>query len=239
MTQQARKAWEFVLLVPSKEDAPLKKKRVDLSKLKDFPGSWKVKGLDRIIDGALSFSSESGDYRHFRVHMKYERGSVITQKPTIVEGDFDIWQHKNGYAIAVKCPNALVDTVASLLSLSIHGELGWFHSKNLEREDFMAIQKHAFSLGGVMAVLHLRDVKVGDSQMSVYSVSGKNIGNPEKLINAAKKIKRMGFRFPRLGSSQYHFWVANQGNGTLYQPSEFLPHQVITLAKFFEEALKT
>jgi hypothetical protein len=109
----------------------------------------------------------------------------------------------------------------------------------LRKEDFIAIQKHALSLGGVLSALHLRNVKVGNTERSVYNTTGKNIGNHDDLIVAAKKVKRMGFRFPRLGNSEFHFWVADWGGGTLYQPLQFLPHHVITLAKFFEEALET
>lgn len=139
--------------------------------------------------------------------------------------------------MAINCPKVLVDAVASLLSLCIYGDLGGFSDKNLNKGDFLLVQKYALSLGGIMVVLHLRDIKVAEREMSVYNMTGRNIGNPEKLIRAAKKVKRMGFRFPRLGDSEFHFWVADWGGGTLYQPSEFLPHHIMTLTKFFERAL--
>jgi len=229
----------FAILVPNRMDMTPKKKRVTLAELKEFPGSWKVKGLDRITSGVLSLSSETEDFRHFSVEMEYKQWSVIAKSAGKVSGSFDIWQRRGGYAVAVDCPRVLLDAAASLLSLSIYGDLGGFCTKNLKKEDFIAIQKHAFSLGAVMAALHLRNVKVGDSEMSVYNMTGKNIGNPQMLIRAAKKVKRIGFRFPRLGDSEFHFWVADWGGGTLYQPSQLLPHQVMTLAKFFEESLKS
>lgn len=228
----------FAIIVPNRKDISLKKKSIMLAELKEFPGSWKVKWLDKITRGALRLSSEVDDIRHFNVEMEYMQWRVLAKSAEKVPGNFDVWQHKNGYAVAVNCPKNLVDATAALLSLSVYGDLAGFSSKNLHKADFIAIQKYAFGLGGVMAALHLRNIKVGDSEMSVYNITGKNIGNPEKLIKAAKKVKRMGFRFPRLGDSEFHFWVADWGGGTLYQPSEFLPHQVIALAKFFEEALK-
>ena len=229
----------FAILVPSRSDLQLKKNSVTLAELKSFPGSWKVKGLDRIVSGVLRLSSETEDLRHFSVEMEYMQWRVIAKSAEKVAGKFDIWQRRSGYAVAVDCHKFLVDAAASLLSLCIYGELGGFTGRNLRKEDFIAIQKHAFSLGGKMAVLHLRNIKVEDSDMSVYNISGRNIGNPEHRIRAAKKVKRMGFRFPRLGDSKFHFWVADWGGGTLYYPSPFLPHQVTTLARFFEEALES
>jgi len=229
----------FAILVPSRGDIQLKKKSVTLAELKSFPGSWKVKGLDRIISGVLRLYSETEDLRHFSVEMEYMQWRVIAKSAEKVSGKFDIWQRRGGYAVAVDCHRFLVDAAATLLSLSIYGELGGFSGRNLKKEDFISIQKHAFSLGGKMAALHLRNIRVEDSEMSVYNITGKNIGNPQKLIRAAKKVKRMGFRFPRLGDSEFHFWVADWGGGTLYQPSQFLPHQVMTLAKFFEESLRS
>ncbi len=73
--------------------------------------------------------------------------------------------------------------------------------------------------------------------MSVYNLSGKNIGNPLESIEAAKKVKRMGFRFPRLADAPFHFWVADWGGGTIYQPLDVRPHHVIALTNFFEKAL--
>jgi len=229
----------FAILVPNRRDMPLKKKSVNLAELKEFPGSWKIKGMDRITDAMLRVISESEELRHFKANVEYKQWSVIARSATMMRGEFDIWQRRSGYAVAVNCPTVLVDAAASLLSLSIYDDLGGFSGKSLKKDDFIAIQKHAFSLGGVMAVLHLRNVKIGGIERSVYNTTGKNIGNEEELIRAAKKVKRMGFRFPRLGDSYFHFWVADWGGGTLYQPSQFLPHHVVTLAKFFEEALES
>jgi hypothetical protein len=228
----------FAILVPSRRDVPLKKKNVTLAELRSFPGSWKVRGLDRITDGTLNLISENEDLRHFSVEMKYLQRSVIAPRAVEVSGNFDVWQHRGGFAVAVNCPTFLVDAVASLISLSIYEDLGGITGKTLKKEDFIAIQAHAFSLGGIMTALHLRGISVDGYYRSVYNTTGKNIGKEEEKIKSAKKVKRIGFRFPRLGDSQFYFWVADWGGGTLYQPSQLLPHQVITLAKFFEEALR-
>jgi len=229
----------FAILVPNRKDAPLKKKNVNLTELKEFPGSWKIKGLGRIIDATLQMTSETEEMRHFEAIVEYKQWSAIARSATTISGEFDIWQRRSGYAVAINCATVLVDMAASLLSLSIYEDLGGFSGKSLKKDDFITIQKHAFSLGAVMAVLHLRNVKIGGIERSVYNTTGKNIGNEEDLIRAAKKVKRMGFRFPRLGDSYFHFWVADWGGGTLYQPSPFLPHHAVTLAKFFEEALES
>jgi hypothetical protein len=227
----------FAVIVPKRIDRTLKRKIVTFADLKDSPGSWKISGIDRITTGELRFSSETTDVRHFSMKVGYKKWSVIAGSSEERKGELDIWQRKGGYAMAVNCPKVLVHAVASLLSLSIHGDLGGLSDKNLNKGDFLLIQKHALSIGGTMVVLHLRDVKVDEREMSVYNMTGRNIGNPEELIRAAKKVKRMGFRFPRLGDSEFHFWVADWGGGTLYQPSEFLPHHIIMLTRFFEQAL--
>jgi len=167
----------FAILVPTKRDVPLKKNSVTLDDLKEFPGSWKVKGLDRVTNCVLRLSSETEDLRHFSVEIGYKQRSVIGGVTREVSGKFDIWQRRGGYAIAVDCASFLVDVSASFLSLSIYGDLGGFSGKNLKKGDFIAIQRHALSLGGVLAALHLRNVKVGDTERSVYNTTGKNIGD--------------------------------------------------------------
>lgn len=235
MTHQPR---SFALLVPISEDASIKKKQVSVEDLKSAPASWKISGLERTVEGTLRLVSESEEMRHFEVSMKYKQRSVIAEKASVISGTYEVWQHRNGYAIALDSPSTLVSPTAALLSLSVYGEIGRFHGRTLGKDDFKLIEEHAARLGGVMAALHLRNVKVGPNEMSVYNVTGKNIGDLDKMIKAAKKIKRMGFRIPRLGDTPYYFWVADWGGGTIYQPLDMMPHQVVSLIKFFEDALK-
>lgn len=236
--QQTQEPKAFAILIPEAADTSTKNNRLTLNNLKSVPGSWKIKGLERLINCEFRIVSEDDEVRHFNMAVTYKQRSVIAQEISEVKGSFDVWHHRGGFAIALDCSRFMVDSIAAFLSLSIYGEIGIFRGQTLRKEGFLKIQQHAFNLGGVLSVLHLRTLKVQDSEMSVYNLSGKNIGNPSEQISAAKKIKRMGFRFPRLGDSPFHFWVADWGGGTIYQPLVILPHHALALAKFFEDALR-
>jgi hypothetical protein len=232
----------FIILAQKRnEESSMKVKEVTINELKNIPGSWKITNLDRIIDGKLRLISETETHRHFVMSLKYKQWVVIAQSTVKTGGKFDIWQHKNGYVLALMCPSPFRKVIAGMLSLSIFGKLGGFGERRLEKEDFIAMQKYAIEKGGTVNLIHLRNVIIGNNIWRVYHVSGEGIErdpDEQKKILMAKKIKYMSFRFPRLGGSKFYFRVTDWGGGAIYYPQPFLTHHAVTLIDFFEKALR-
>jgi hypothetical protein len=93
------------------------------------------------------------------------------------------------------------------------------------------------SLGGEITVLQLRYVKTEDmGKLSVLKISGKGMGeqNINKLLNAARKITRIGFHIPNLGGEEFKFWIGHWGGGTIYAFPCQSPNHIWSLIKFFK-----
>jgi len=234
----------FAIFFPAQEDGTsARKKEVTVPELKNFPSSWKVKNLDKVTGGKLRLLREDGEVREFEVVIDYGRRVGSTRVKA--SSKFKVFQRRGGYAIAIDCPSRFIDTAAALLSLSVHGDLGGFGVRGIKRDDFLKLWEYARTRRGEPRDVHFRMIK-GDS-VSVYRVSGrailhvKEIGEPVALMKLAKRIKRLGFGFPpnSLSDSEFHFWIADWGGGTIYEPLQVLPHHAIALAKFFEEALSS
>jgi len=232
----------FALIFPAQEDIKSKRKEITLKDLVFYPVSWKIKNLDKVTGGKLNLIYENDSLREFRIILDYNKrvGNRIVNTSIKI----DAFQSRKGYIVAIDCPSFLIYTVASLISLCIYGNINGFYARKFEKEDFLKIWDYAIKLGGIPREIHLRRIK--GNKVSIYHVTGQDIlgveeiGNPVKLMRMARKIKRLGFSFPPgcLDESPFHFWVADWGGGTIYEPLQLLPHHALILAEFFKRALE-
>jgi len=236
-----------ILTKPRIEVNKVEKKRYGIDILMNFPGAWKAideKWLEtpkRLRDGELELLSDLGDYRHFKVRIDYSRKGIAAKEYSEEKAEFEVWQHKNGFSLVVNAPKDLAELTATFLSVAIYKDPFAVRMRKLNREDFMALVQHARSRGGRVIVLQLRYVKTEEmGELSVLKISGKSIEgqNVDRLLNAARKVTRIGFQIPNLSKEQFKFWVGHWGGGTIYTPSMSDPHHIWSLVKFFEDALK-
>jgi len=236
-----------ILTRPRMEVNKVEKKRYKIDILMNFPGAWKAIGEKwletpkRLKDGELELLSDSMDYRHFMVRINYRRRGIAAKEYSEEKAEFEVWQHKNGFSLVVNAPKDLAELTAAFLSVAIYKDPFAMKIRKLRREDFMTLIQHARSLGGRVIVLQLRYVKTEEmGELSVLKISGKSIEGKsiDKLMNAARKVTRIGFHIPNLGKEQFKFWVGHWGGGTIYTPSMSKPHHIWSLVKFFEDSLK-
>lgn len=237
---------EYGLFKTPLQDAAPKEKEYPFEVFADFPESWKVVDPDLVKEGHLRLLSETDKFRHFEFELKYrKRRALIAEEATTESGKFSIWQHKGGFAMAVNSSKEISEVAGAFLSVILYGDLHSIKLHRINRPEFLVVAKHAKSLEGEISLLHLTKIRTKAGNLSVFHVTGENpvtvcehLGlDVNKLINSSENIRRMGFRIPRLGDSAFNFWIGHWGGGTLYSPDEFLPHQVQSLLKFFEDAL--
>jgi len=214
-----------------------------LNVLMEFPGAWKAideKWLGppgRLKDGGLRLISENEGYAHYRVWFTYLRKGIAAREYREEEAEFEIWQHRNGFSLAVNAPRELAELAATFLSVVRYKDPFAMRLRRLSKEDFLALIRHTRLLGGRITILHLRHVKTEDmGELSILKISGKDMkeGNVDELLAAAKKITRLGFHIPNLGGEEFKFWIGHWGGGTIYSPSMSEPHHAWRLIEFFE-----
>ena len=233
---------EFAILIQPQEDVSLEKEKYPLKILKDFPGSSQLPELkgDIVTEGELELVSETKELREFDVTFKYKRRkTLISEESPEVTGNFKLWQHKKGLAVAVDSPRLLSSVAAAFLSVVQHNELRAVRLLEMTSNRFLALRKHANELGGQVTMLHLRDVESENLRLSAFQVHGYDVEkmDVEKMLKSARKIKRVGFYIPNLAGEPFSFWVADWGGGAIYRPTELIPHQIAGLLEFFENSL--
>jgi len=236
-----------ILTRPRIEVDRVDEKKYSLDSLMNFPGAWKAlkeKWLEipkRLMDGEIQLLSDFADYRHFMVSINYKRKGIAAKEYRVERAEFEVWQHKNGFSLVVNAPRELAELAATFLSVAVYKDPFAVRMRKLGREDFLTLLQYVRSIGGRVTALQLRYVKTVDmGNLSVLKISGEAIEgeNVEKLLNAARKITRIGFQIPNLSGEQFKFWVGHWGGGTIYSPTMSKPHHAWSLIKFFEEALK-
>jgi len=218
-----------------------------ISVLMSFPGAWKaidakwLESPERLKDGELTLVSEIGEYIHHRIWFDYYKKGIAAKDYHLERAEFEIWQHKNGFSLVVNAPRELAELSAAFLSVARYRDPFAVRIRKLNKEDFLTLIRHVKSLGGEITVLQLRYVKTEDmGELSVLKISGKSIGeqNIDKLLNAARKVTRIGFHIPNLGGEEFKFWIGHWGGGTIYTPSMSEPHHIWNLIKFFEDSFQ-
>jgi len=215
---------------------------VSLQELNQSKLGWLKIPEDREPEISLHQNYEDNQIREYQATAKYTQRVGTSRVRT--ETSFKIVQRKGGCGIAFGCPSFLGKLTAALYSQAVFDEAGGFMVKNFEKRDFQKFWDYALKIGGTLRDVHLRDIEGG--KISVYRVSGKDIlrakgiGNLVELLKHANRIKRLGFGFPPncLSDSAFHFWIANWGGGTLYEPPEPSSYHLFALADFFEQALR-
>jgi hypothetical protein len=240
--EESREPKEFVVILPVRADKPAARKEIRMKELDELPGLSHIEELDRILGGTLRIEKEEEDIRECRMVVDFEQ-RVFGSSYQIKDKPIKIVQRRGGCAVAFDCPTFLSRPLAVAFSVCVFGDPNGFEVRSFGRDEMTRIWEHALSIGGKPRLIHLRKIR-GES-VSIYHVSGRDIcgveeiGDPVKLMQRAKKIKRLGFSFPpnTLGDSSFYFWVADWGGGTLYDPLDPLPHQLLILAEFFDRAL--
>jgi hypothetical protein len=235
----------FAVLTRPRVDIKDLSNKYGIDTLMNFPGAWKAiseRWLEsgRLKDGELRLLSEIEEYMHYRVWFDYSRRGIAEKEYHMERAEFEIWQHKNGFSLVVNAPRELAELSATFLSVAKYGDPFAIRVRRMGREDFLALIQHANSLGGKVTVLQLRDIRTEDmGELSSLKISGKSMEdqNVSKLLNAAKRITRIGFQIPNLGGEEFRFWVGHWGGGTIYTPSMSEPHHAWSLIKFFEDSL--
>jgi len=235
-----------ILTKPRIEVDKIERKDYELGLLMNFPGAWKainnkwLEDPDRLQDGGICFLSDQGEFRHFKVWFKYRRRGIAARNYVTEDAEFELWQHKNGFSLAVNAPKALAELAANLLSVAIYKDPFAVRIRKIRKEDFLALVQYTRSIGGKVVVLHLRHIRTEDMGiLSVLKISGMDMkrANVDKLLNAAKRVTRIGFYIPNLGGTEFKFWIGHWGGGTIYLPPILEPHHVWTLIRFFEGVL--
>jgi hypothetical protein len=236
-----------ILTKPRIEVDRVDEKKYNLDFLMNFPGAWKAlneKWLEtprRLIDGEIQLLSDFTDYRHFVISINYTRKGIAAKEYREEKAEFEVWQHKNGFSLVVNAPRELAELTATFLSVAVYKDPFAVRIRKLSQEDFFTLLQYVRGIGGRVIVLQLRYVKTVDmGELSVLKISGETIEGEsiEKLLNAARKITRIGFQIPTLNGERFKFWVGHWGGGTIYSPTMSKPHHAWSLIKFFEEALK-
>lgn len=237
----------FAILTRPRMEVEDMESKYKIDALMNFPGAWKavdgkwLESPDRLKDGELVLLSSTTEYRHFKVWFEYSRKGIAAKEYRMERAEFEIWQHKNGLSLVVNAPRELAELSATFLSVATYKDPFAVKIRKLNREDFLTLIQRVKSLGGKITVLQLRYVKTEDmGELSVLKVSGKYMEdqNVNRLLNAAKKITRIGFQIPNLGGEEFKFWVGHWGGGTIYTPSMSEPHHIWCLIKFFEDSLQ-
>jgi len=246
-----------ILTKPRIEVDRVDEKKYNLDFLMNFPGAWKAlneKWLEtpkRLIDGEFQLLSDFADYRHFMVSINYTRKGIAAKEYREEKAEFEVWQHKNGFSLVVNAPRELAELTATFLSVAVYKDPFAVRMRKLSREDFFTLLQYVRDIGGLVFVWQLRYVKTVDmgilsalgevpgfkisKKISLETIEGEVI---EKLLNATRRVTRIGFQIPNLSGEQFKFWVGHWGGGTIYSPTMSKPHHAWSLIKFFEEALK-
>jgi hypothetical protein len=220
--------------------------RFKIQVLMSYPGAWKainakwLESPEKLKDGELALVSETEEYVRYGVWFNYYRKGIAAKEYHLEKAEFEIWQHKNGLSLVVNAPRELAELSATFLSVVRYNDPFAVKIRKLKKEDFLALIQYVKTLGGKVIVLQLRHVKTEDmGELSVLKISGKAMEeqNINKLLNATKKITRIGFHIPKLGGEEFKFWVGHWGGGTIYAPSMSEPHHIWSLIKFFENSL--
>jgi len=236
-----------ILTKPRIEVDRVDEEKYNLDLLMNFPGAWKAlneKWLEtpkRLIDGEIQLLSDFTDYRHFAISINYTKKGIAAKEYREEKAEFEVWQHKNGFSLVVNAPRELAELTATFLSVAVYKDPFAVRIRKLSQEDFFTLLRYVRGIGGRVIVLQLRHVKTVDmGELSVLKISGETIEGEsiEKLLNAARKITRIGFQIPNLNGEQFKFWVGHWGGGTIYSPTMSKPHHAWSLIKFFEGALK-
>lgn len=175
------------------------------------------------------------DYTFYR---RRSTGKLVEEKQ---EGRqrADVWVRK-GYSLALASdlPASFSRLASALLSAGLYGETGGVVELEFDRGKFGRLLERVEEKGGKLVSVHLRGAMLNGEYKDVVQVSSsKGVGRAEReAVMSCKKIKRLGFHLT-LGEEFYHFWIAAEGNGTLYSPSNPLPHHYGELLRFLEEAI--
>jgi len=236
----------FVIISkPRKEVHRIEKKHFGLDVLMNFPGAWRalnrkwVENPDLLKAGEIKLLSEIDEFRHFLVKIKYLRKGIASKHFFEDDAEFELWQHINGFSLAVNATEDLAEIAAVMLSVGIYRDPFALRIRRISKEDFLALVRYVKSLGGVVNILHLRWVRTEKGILSTFKISGKTLNgfDIEKLIEASKRVTRIGFHIPNLGGTEFNFWVAHWGGGTIYIPQMPERHNIWSLILFFERAL--
>lgn len=237
-----------ILTRPREEIVKVEKTTFGLEVLMDFPSAWRALGSkwmdspERLKEGELQLLSEEGEFRHFKVWIKYEKKGIAAKEYSLEKAEFQVWQHKNGFSLIINAPRILAELSACLLSVAIYKDPFAIRVHKIRKEDFLTLISYVKSLGGKVVVLHLRGINTEDmGNLSVFKVSGKDLEKSQdidRFLEVAKKVTRIGFQIPNLGGTEFRFWLGHWGGGTIYLPSMTEPHHVWNLIRFFEKAFK-
>jgi hypothetical protein len=161
-------------------------------------------------------------------------GKMDVKRPKIKQ-KADIWILEGvRLALATDLPSQLSPVAEFLISASFYATLGLVDVLSFDNERFKRLLEKVERQGGKLTSIHLLDVNLPEGHKDVYQTSESGgLGEKEKTaIKCCRKIKRLGFHL-QLGGDFYSFWIADRGNGTLYQPSPPQPHQLGKLLEFF------
>jgi hypothetical protein len=193
---------------------------------------------NNIWDASLRELAEYGSLLQLEMTCGYygrrPTGKIEVRRPKIKQ-KADIWVLEEvKLALATDLPSQLSPIAESLLSASFYATLGLVDVLSFDNERFKRLLDKVEKQGGKLTSIHLLDVNLPEGHHDVYQASeSRGLGERGKVaIENSRKIKRLGFHL-WLGEDFYSFWIADRGNGTLYQPSPPQPHQLGKLLEFF------
>ncbi len=237
----------FVIISkPRREIYKVERNHFSLNDLMNFPGAWKalnqkwIENPDLLKAGEIRLLSEIDEFRHFLVRITYLRKGIASKDFFTDNAEFELWQHIDGFSLAVNATEDLAEIAAVMLSVGIYKDPFALRIRRMSKKDFLALVRYVKSVGGDVNILHLRWVRTEKGILSTFKISGRTLEefDIEKLIEASKKVTRIGFYIPNLGGTEFKFWIAHWGGGTIYTPQILERHNIWSLILFFEKVLE-